>query len=198
MKIKTPFFVIEFEIMFIIVLFTFVFSNKLKYVLDTYFECYFFIIFHELSHMFIAILFGKKVIKFSFTLSGVSILLDVKGLSNIKKIMIYIAGPISNFILAFIFKENELINKINLYLGIINLFFIYPLDGYSILRIFFSSNICDKISKLLLFTMLTLSIFYYLKFKSLNLIIFFMYVLFINIGNYKQRKYSQIIDSLTY
>ena len=61
MKIKTPFFDIKIDIIFIIIMFIFLFSNNIRSFLSSYLICYLFIVFHESSHMFVATLFGKEI-----------------------------------------------------------------------------------------------------------------------------------------
>ena len=73
MKIKTPFFIIEIEILFFIILLVSLFSITFRNYLANYFICYFFIIFHELSHMFVGTIFGEEIELFKFSVSGVSI-----------------------------------------------------------------------------------------------------------------------------
>ena len=60
-------------------------------------------------------------------------------------ILIYLAGPISNIILALVFYRIRFIFEINLSLAIINLFPIYPLDGYNVLENVFGDNIKKNI-----------------------------------------------------
>ena len=134
MKIKTPFFIIEFEIMFLIVFFSFILSNEIKKILFSFYMCYSFIIFHELSHMFVATILGKEIKLFKFSLAGVNICFsNLNKLSIYKEILIYLAGPFSNIVLATLFQYNKMIFEVNLSLAIINLIPIFSLDGYNIL-----------------------------------------------------------------
>lgn len=154
MKIKTPFFYIKIDVLFIIVLFIFFLSKELRKILQYFFVCYLFIVFHELSHMLIASIFGRKVDCFNITLFGVNISFDkehyiikekiINKKEYICNILIYLAGPISNFLLAVIFKNIRFVSDINIFLGILNLIPIYPLDGYNIIENvlkLFNSNI---------------------------------------------------------
>ena len=63
---------------------------------------------------------------------------------SIKWLLIFLAGPISNIILAIIFKNVTMVYTINLALAIINLIPIYPLDGYNIFEIILKVLIKDK------------------------------------------------------
>ena len=73
MKIKTPFFDIKIDIIFIIIMFIFLFSNNIRSFLSSYLICYLFIVFHESSHMFVATLFEKEIEIFNIGLFGVNI-----------------------------------------------------------------------------------------------------------------------------
>ena len=136
MKLKTPFFYVNIDITFIIILLLFFISPKVHKLLYYYYACYLFIVHHELGHMCIATIVGKKVKEFKITMAGVCIRLDEgMGLvdSRILQILVYIAGPISNLVLAMIFKNNNMIFDVNIFLFLLNLLPIYPLDGYNIL-----------------------------------------------------------------
>jgi len=102
---------------------------------ENYFICYLFIIFHELAHMFVASIFGVKTTKLNIRISGLCINLNEKNRQGLKWLLVYLAGPISNIILAFIFKNFSMVYTINLVLAIMNLVPIFPLDGHSIFRI---------------------------------------------------------------
>lgn len=144
MKIKTPLFDIKIDILFLIVMFIFLLYSKLRMFFSSFFVCYLFIVFHEASHMLVASIFGKRIESFNISLFGVSITFKKEhySISNkitdkracIKNILIYLAGPVSNFILAIIFKNIKIVFDINLFLCILNLIPIYPLDGYNILN----------------------------------------------------------------
>ena len=115
----------------------FLFSGIRDYF-ENYFICYLFIAFHEFAHMFIASLFGIKTTRLSIRVSGLNINLDSYNRKGIKWLFIFLAGPLSNILLAYIFKNISMVYTINLALAIINLIPIYPLDGYSIFEIILS------------------------------------------------------------
>ena len=102
---------------------------------SNYFMCFLFIAFHELSHMFIASILGIKTTKFNIHISGLCINLEKVEKRGVKWLAIFLAGPLSNAILAIMFNKIPLVYTINLALAIINLIPIYPLDGYNILEI---------------------------------------------------------------
>lgn len=144
MKIKTPLFDIKIDILFLIVMFIFLLYSKVRMFFSSFFVCYLFIVFHEASHMLVASIFGKSIESFNICLFGVSITFKSEhySISNkitdrgtcIKNILIYLAGPVSNFILAIIFEKIKIVFDINLFLCVVNLIPIYPLDGYNILK----------------------------------------------------------------
>ena len=63
MVLRLNSFLLEIENLFVIVLISFFFSDKIKLFLTSYFVCYLFIIFHELSHIIFASIFDKKIRK---------------------------------------------------------------------------------------------------------------------------------------
>ena len=188
MKIKTPYFIIEFEVIFLIVFFSFILSNEIKKILFSFYLCYLFIIFHELSHMLIGVIFGKEIKIFKFTLSGVNISFSKYYMLNkFKEILIYLAGPISNIFLAIIFSYNKMIFEINICLAIINLLPIFPLDGYNIIynllrdtKLEKSRKCILKILYIVIFTLLILlAIIELFMYKNISILIFFIYIILI-------------------
>ena len=134
MIIKNKHFLFEIENLLIIILISFFISGTIKLFLTSYFVCYLFIIFHELAHIIFATIYGKKIRKMKLSLAGVCVTFNNDDNINIvKKIIIYIAGPMSNFALALIFNKIDIVYEINIFLGILNLLPIYLLPGYNIL-----------------------------------------------------------------
>ena len=77
-----------------------------------------------------------------------------------------------------------MIYEINLSLAIINLFPIYPLDGYNILKNVLGTfnskyNYLNIIQNLLLFFLFLLSIYQFFYFKSITIFVFSIYILLI-------------------
>lgn len=207
MKLKFSKVNIEFEIVFLIVFLVFIFSNTIRKILFSFYMCYLFIIFHELAHLTIALLFGKEIENFKFSLSGVCIELkkkrfDLKGnkrlkIENIEEIILYLAGPISNIILAYIFNNNKMICEINIAFAIINLLPIFPLDGYNILDNLFElfnmrlkkrEAILELISKILIYTLFFVGIVQLLFLFNPSIIMFSFYVFLIQFNNKKRQK----------
>lgn len=108
-----------------------------------------FALIHELGHMLVGILLGFKPEKLEIMPYGVSVGFNVKcedynkkikkgNMLAIKKLIIALAGPLTNFIITTIFLmaninffgiERELVIYSNILIGIFNLIPIYPLDG---------------------------------------------------------------------
>ena len=208
MKIKTPFLVLEIEILFIIVIFISIFSSTFFDYILNYFICYSFILFHELSHMFMASVFGKEIDIFKFSISGVNIKFKEeshkKNINILKEILIYIVGPFSNVFLAMLLKNNIMIFQMNLFLAFINILPIYPLDGYNILRnifyIFFSKKksniILECTNKFVFIIMLVIALLQVIFLKNPSIIIFSIYIFFINQNSKKDRRYKEILDTI--
>lgn len=209
MKLKFSKVNIEFEIVFLIVFLVFIFSNTIRKILFSFYMCYLFIIFHELAHLTIALLFGKEIENFKFSLSGVCIELkkkrfDLKGnkrlkKENIEEIILYLAGPISNIILAYIFNNNKMICEINIAFAIINLLPIFPLDGYNILdnllelfsmRLKKREVILEILSNILIFILFFVGIVQLLLLFNPSIIMFSFYVFLIQFNNKKRQKFT--------
>ena len=209
MKLKFSKVNIEFEIVFIIVFLVFIFSNTIRKILFSFYMCYLFIIFHELAHLTITLLFGKEIENFKFSLSGVCIELkkkrfDLKGnkrlkKENIEEINLYLAGPISNIILAYIFNNNKMICEINIAFAIINLLPIFPLDGYNILdnllelfsmRLKKREVILEILSNILIFILFFVGIVQLLFLFNPSIIMFSFYVFLIQFNNKKRQKFT--------
>lgn len=120
--------------------------------IETYATIMLFAIIHELGHLFAGIMLGMKPEKIEIMPYGISISFKLmledynkkvnKGnILEIKKIIVALAGPLTNLIVILIFwnlKQNILLTLIviysNILLIIFNLLPIYPLDGGRILK----------------------------------------------------------------
>ncbi len=112
------------------------------------------VILHELSHMIVASLIGCKFNNIQLHIFGAKAeLLDLEEFTDKKKLLIYIAGPAFNGIMAIIlfiiglniksFIINESIN-LNIGLVFFNLLPAYPLDGSRIYEILLSKKMLYK------------------------------------------------------
>ena len=179
MKFKNNSFVFEIENLLIIVLISFFVSVKIKLFLTSYFVCYLFIIFHELAHVLVAALFSKKILKMKLSLAGACVTFDRKRLNKCKEILIYIAGPLSNFCLALLFKNIDLVFEINVFLGVLNLMPVYPLDGYNIMSLLIKHELVYVIQTIFLITIFVISVVIFILTKNPSLFIFSIYIIVI-------------------
>lgn len=162
-----------------------------------------FILIHELSHLICGICMGFSAKQMKIMPLGVSIYFKTlpkdynkkvykTNLLNIKKLIIAIAGPVSNFIIAIIayFMKSEVITYINILIGTINLVPIYPLDGGRILKYILNlrlnrnkvEEIINNISNIttaVLTMVASISIYYY-KNIAILFIIIYLWILVIN------------------
>lgn len=208
MKIKTPLFNIKIDILFIVIMFIFFLYPKLTKFFSSFLICYMFIIFHEASHMLIGTILGKSIDTFNISLFGVSVSFckmryeikkNVHKEEFIKEILLYTAGPLSNFILAIIFKNIRFVFDINIFLGILNLIPIYPLDGYNILKNFllirFKDGSVEKIINFLNYIffviLLILGIICFVVIYNPSLILFLIYLLIIKNSDIKYKNKSK-------
>ena len=137
----------------------------------------------KLSHIIFATIFGKKIKKIKLSLAGICVTFSNEYLSVIKRIIMYLVGPISNFVLALIFNNINFIYEVNLFLGILNLLPIYPLDGYNILLAILDlvnkSNYINFIERVFISSLLFISISIFLLYFNPSLLIFVTYILLI-------------------
>ena len=196
MKIKTPFFTLEIEDIFLIVVLVTILSPTFRCYIDNYFVCYLFILFHELSHMLLACIFGKEIDSFRFSVCGVNLRFkyssfNVNSLKKSQEILIYVIGPFSNILLAMLFSNNLMIFQINLFLAAINFLPLYPLDGYNIIKIILKSKknnknktyILNIVTNTIYTFLFVMSFFQIILIKNPSILIFLIYVILISKNN---------------
>ena len=183
---------------------------------------------HELGHLFMGLILGFKPQSLCINPMGLSISFKINAKDYnkkilkankfiIKKILIAVAGPAVNFIIATIFRynnfslfeiKNELIVYANLLIAIFNLIPIYPLDGGRILK--YIIHICKGLEKsntymnrisnisVIVLTMASSIGIIYLKNISILFIIIYLWFLVINENQlYNQKlKIYEILNNM--
>ena len=201
---------IEINLKIILILVLFLLINKI----DVYAIFLIFIIIHEIVHALVGILLGFKPKVFKLNPLGVLIeFYSYNNASYIKKILIFLAGPISNILLSLIFYfidiEFELKTKLiytNLLIGIFNLIPIIPLDGGRIFKEILTNFIGNKnanefmiISTKVILAIITL-IYSIVIFKMKNIAIFlliiYLWYLYL-IEEKKVKMVSKVYDALS-
>lgn len=190
--------ILEIEYLFLITLVISGISNEVTEFLDKYYICMLFVIFHELSHILVGSLLSKKLSRVFIGISGMTAFFKYDfnirdRVYYIKETIIYLAGPMSNILIAYFFNDVKFVFEINMFLAILNLLPIYPLDGYNILKNFLyaifkcSKAIINKIVKIIsIMFLLGISIvcvYIFFNFKNIFGIVFFTYILLLNIKN---------------
>lgn len=182
---------------------------------------------HELGHMIVGILLGFKPEKLEIMPYGVSVGFNVKcedynkkikkgNMLAIKKLIIALAGPLTNFIITIIFLmaninffgiERELVIYSNILIGIFNLIPIYPLDGgrtiKNILHIIVGlqnsyeyTNQISKITVCLLTGICSIAILY-IKNVAILLILAYLWYLVI-VENRKYNRKKEILNNFNF
>ena len=151
---------------------------------SNFFMCFLFIAFHELSHMFVASILGIKTTKLNIHISGLSINLEKLEKNGVKWLAIFLAGPLSNIILAIMFNKIPLVYTINLALAIINLIPIYPLDGYNILEILLKFLNFDEKKVILIQKNIGIMVIILLVILGINQLVIFKNLSVIRYGKY--------------
>ncbi len=98
---------------------------------------------HETAHLISAVILNIKFDKVKITLFGFNLNADLESIAFIKKILLFLSGPACNICLYIIFR-NTIYNDfadINMFLAIVNMIPIVPLDG---------GNICKSVLELFL------------------------------------------------
>jgi Zn-dependent protease len=98
---------------------------------------------HEAAHLFSAVLLNIKFDKVKITLFGFTFNADLESTVFLKKLILFMSGPVCNACLYIGFRNSNYSSfaNINLFLACINMIPIVPLDG---------GNICKSILELFL------------------------------------------------
>lgn len=148
-----------------------------------------FISIHELAHMFAGLILKLKPKALEIEPFGIEIVFESFENTEQNKIIIAIAGPIVNFLIAFIFSfiqiksQNVIINS-NLILAIFNLLPIYPLDGGRILKSLIkmsttkerAEDITNKISNILMIIITAIASVLILFYRNIGIFLIAIYL----------------------
>ena len=195
---------IKFDIKILLFLAMFYITNQHK----MYLLFLAFIFLHEIAHLIVGIILGVIPTHFEIKPIGCSISFRYKiddynkkilkgNLAELKKIIIYLAGPLFNFIvgiIALLLCFNESICYINFSIMIFNLLFIYPLDGgrifKSILSIFLGEGSAYKCVKkttnVIFILLLVVCSVVILEYHNMGIICGLIYVQYIRIRSNKE------------
>ncbi len=161
-----------------------IFQNKI------YFISYFSIMIHELMHLVFMYLYKIEIDYIYLTALGIECNVKTFQKSYYKNI-IKLAGPVTNLVIAVIFKSNETIYLVNMSLFIINMIPIKPLDGYSVIEILLDflkkekNDVVKQINIIILVIAYIISIYFFVKFSNFYLLIFIICVTIKNVqANY--------------
>lgn len=187
-----------------------------------------FAIVHELGHLLVGLLMGMKPKKLEIMPFGVSISFKInvneynkkvrKGnVLEIKKIIVALAGPITNFIIILITPnlkldliKSMLIIYTNFLIMIFNLLPIYPLDGgrvlKGILHIVFGKRKAEKyinnISKITVIIITAISSILILYVKNISIFLIDMYLWYLilkedSIYKNRERIWTKLLENKT-
>ncbi len=125
---------------------------------------------HESGHIIALLCLGGKIDKLTLSFYGLALRYS-SALSSIRELMVIICGPLVNFILYIIIRDD-----INLLLFILNILPIYPLDGGRILRICLP-KLSKPISIIALVAVIAFSLYLIIFYHSFSLILISLYLL---------------------
>lgn len=129
---------------------------------------------HELGHLTALLLFNAKPNYIKLSFYGISLNYCNK-LGRIKELIAILCGPAVNLLLYLILKD-----EINLFLFIINMYPVLPLDGGRSLNTVFQNN-GKFISLFFLVLLIGLSLYLLVIYKIWSLILIVIYLLIFNI-----------------
>ena len=187
-------------------IFLFIILFVVTHQIELYAWIMLFALIHEFGHLTAGLLLKLKPKSLSFMPLGINITFEAYGYKKLlekKKIILALAGPLTNFLIAIFItifhieqSLKELIGYSNILIGIFNLIPVYPLDGGRILKGIIrskfseikSEEIVNKISNFTIILLTTVSSITILYFKNLAMLLILAYLWIIVIK--ENRKYS--------
>lgn len=187
-------------------IFLFIIIFALTHQIEIYAWIMLFALIHELGHMTSGMILKLKPKSLSFMPFGISITFEAYGyrkLVEIKKIIVAIAGPLTNLIICIItaflhidVRTKELIQYSNILIALFNLIPLYPLDGGRILKGIIklkfeemkSDEIVNRISNILIIILTAISSIIVLYLKNIAILFVIMYLWAIVINENKKYK----------
>lgn len=187
-------------------IFLFIVIFALTHQIEIYGWIMLFAFIHELGHMFAGIILKLKPKSLSFMPFGISVTFETyeyKKMIEIKKILVAIAGPLTNLMICIvaIFLHIDLATKAliiysNILIALFNLIPIYPLDGGRILKGTIrlnnqeieSDRIVNKISNILIIILTAIAsiVILYLKNIAILFVVAYLWAIIIN----ENKKYN--------
>ncbi len=135
---------------------------------------------HEIGHFIAAFIIHAKIIKFRISLFGINMQINTNDLSLNKKLALFFSGPFVNLlIMVYFYNIIYDIAYINIFLSLINLLPIVPLDGGNVLKSVLEQYVKKKyVYKITLIVniifLIIVAYCFYLSFSVLYLAISFM------------------------
>ena len=175
-------------------IFLFIIIFVITHQIEIYAWVMLFAFIHELGHLIAGIFLKLKPKTLSLMPFGISITFEAYGykkLIEIKKIILAIAGPLTNFliaVLAILLKHDgnleENIIYSNILIAIFNMIPVYPLDGGRILKGIIRSRfsemkadeIINKISNITIILLTAISSIAILYFKNISILFVLVYL----------------------
>ena len=210
-------------------IFLFLFLFLITSQIEIYITLMIFAIIHELGHLLMGLILGFKTEEIKLSPVGIQIKFKVsseeynikinKGTPLcIKRAIIALAGPITNFIIAVIViilgKINinlqstymyQILIYSNFLIAMFNLIPIYPMDGgrvlNEIIKLFFGNKVAYKItyivSKTILITLTAISSIVILYINNISIVIILAYLWYLEIMEIRKYNRRKNIEKLT-